>query len=72
MRALRWPDAWPAGDIALHHALGLQGTPRERERACEAAAQAWRPWRSYAQMHVWGIASRRTDPPARTTVNERI
>lgn len=53
MRALRWPDAWPAGDIALHHALRLQGTPRERERACEARAEAWRPWRSYAVLRAW-------------------
>ncbi len=53
MRALRWPDAWPAGDIALHNAMGLQGTPRERERACEAAGQAWKPWRSYAVLRTW-------------------
>jgi AraC family transcriptional regulator of adaptative response / DNA-3-methyladenine glycosylase II len=25
MRALRWPDAFPAGDVALHKALGVQG-----------------------------------------------
>lgn len=53
MRALRWPDAWPAADIALHHTLGLGGTPRERERACEALAQAWKPWRSYAVLRAW-------------------
>lgn len=53
MRALRWPDAWPAADIALHHALGLSGTPRERERACEALAHAWKPWRSYAVLRAW-------------------
>ncbi|MBX3610054.1 MAG: helix-turn-helix domain-containing protein [Hydrogenophaga sp.] len=53
MRALRWPDAWPAGDIALHNALQLSGSPRERERACEALAQPWRPWRSYAVLRTW-------------------
>jgi AraC family transcriptional regulator of adaptative response / DNA-3-methyladenine glycosylase II len=63
MRALRWPDAWPAGDIALHHALGLAGTPRERERACEAAAQAWRPWRSYAVLRAWAGLHHPTESP---------
>jgi len=53
MRALRWPDAWPAADVALHHTLGLSGSPRERERACEALAQAWKPWRSYAVLRAW-------------------
>ena len=53
MRALRWPDAWPAADIALHHSLRLSGSPRERERACEALAQAWKPWRSYAVLRAW-------------------
>ena len=53
MRALRWPDAWPAADVALHHTLGLSGTPRERERACEALARAWQPWRSYAVLRAW-------------------
>ncbi|QIM50958.1 DNA-3-methyladenine glycosylase 2 family protein [Hydrogenophaga crocea] len=53
MRALRWPDAWPAADVALHHTLGLSGTPRERERACDTLAQAWKPWRSYAVLRAW-------------------
>jgi AraC family transcriptional regulator of adaptative response / DNA-3-methyladenine glycosylase II len=69
MRALRWPDAWPAGDIALHNALGLQGTPRERERACETAGQAWKPWRSYAVLRTWaGLhpPSHHVDPASNT------
>jgi len=53
MRALRWPDAWPAGDVALHQALGITGTPRARQQACEARATAWQPWRSYAVMRAW-------------------
>jgi 3-methyladenine DNA glycosylase/8-oxoguanine DNA glycosylase len=35
MRALRWPDAFPAGDVALHKALGVQQSKqpaRERKR----------------------------------------
>ncbi len=52
MRALRWPDAFPAGDLALHAALGLRQNPQPA-RAAEAAAQAWRPWRSYAVLRAW-------------------
>jgi AraC family transcriptional regulator, regulatory protein of adaptative response / DNA-3-methyladenine glycosylase II len=55
MRALRWPDAFPAGDIALHNALGLRDekSPTKRAKLAEAASQAWRPWRSYAVFRVW-------------------
>jgi AraC family transcriptional regulator, regulatory protein of adaptative response / DNA-3-methyladenine glycosylase II len=55
MRALRWPDAFPAGDIALHNALDLRGelSPLRRARLAEDASQAWRPWRSYAVFRIW-------------------
>jgi AraC family transcriptional regulator, regulatory protein of adaptative response / DNA-3-methyladenine glycosylase II len=55
MRALRWPDAFPAGDVALHHALGLREQPSaaRRARAAEDLSQAWRPWRSYAVLRLW-------------------
>ena len=52
MRALRWPDAFPAGDVALHKALGVQ-TERNAARAAEAASQQWKPWRSYAVVRAW-------------------
>ena len=52
MRALRWPDAFPSGDVALHKALGLQGQAQPA-RAAEALSQAWRPWRSYAVIRAW-------------------
>ena len=52
MRALRWPDAFPAGDVALHKALGVQQS-RNPSRAAEAASQIWRPWRSYAVIRAW-------------------
>ncbi len=48
MRALRWPDAWPAGDIALQKALGVSSA-----RAAAEASAAWRPWRSYAVLRCW-------------------
>lgn len=56
MRALRWPDAFPAGDVALHKALGVQQM-RQPAREAEAASQAWKPWRSYAVVRAWSALS---------------
>jgi AraC family transcriptional regulator of adaptative response / DNA-3-methyladenine glycosylase II len=53
MRALGEPDAFPSSDLGLLHALALD-TSRELERR----AEAWRPWRAYAAMYLWRIASR--------------
>jgi AraC family transcriptional regulator of adaptative response / DNA-3-methyladenine glycosylase II len=50
MRALRWPDAFPKEDIAVRNNLGGV-TAKEAEEL----SQTWRPWRSYAVMHVWGM-----------------
>ncbi len=52
MRALRWPDAFPPSDIALRNALG--GVTARR---AEELSQPWRPWRSYATLHLWCDAS---------------
>jgi AraC family transcriptional regulator of adaptative response / DNA-3-methyladenine glycosylase II len=48
MRALSWPDALPHTDLGLYKALGTRN-PKE----VIAAAEKWRPWRSYAVMHLW-------------------
>jgi AraC family transcriptional regulator of adaptative response / DNA-3-methyladenine glycosylase II len=53
MRALGWPDALPEGDLGLRHALDVK-TPR----AVRRAAEAWRPWRAYAAMHLWTAPER--------------
>lgn len=56
MRALRWPDAWPPGDVALFAALvpGFRElSPRERQRRADTLATAWQPWRSYAVIRLW-------------------
>ena len=58
MRALRWPDAFPMGDVALHKALVLAHAPRAKALA-QAASQAWRPWRSYATIRAWHSAAAR-------------
>ena len=52
MRALRWPDAFPAGDVALHNALGVREL-KQPTREAEAASLAWKPWRSYAVIRAW-------------------
>lgn len=48
MRALAWPDAFPASDCRLQRALGVAGADELR-----AAAEHWRPWRAYAAQHLW-------------------
>ena len=48
MRALHLPDAFPAADLGIQKALGRAGA-----RAAEARAEAWRPYRSYAVIHLW-------------------
>jgi AraC family transcriptional regulator, regulatory protein of adaptative response / DNA-3-methyladenine glycosylase II len=78
MRALGEPDAFPSGDLGLLRALDL-GSSRELERR----AEAWRPWRAYAAMHLWNIAgdcgvrARRLVPPDKvpvegTTSHQRV
>lgn len=51
MRALHWPDAFPKEDIAVRNRLGGVGA-----KEAEEISQAWRPWRSYAVMHLWKSA----------------
>jgi AraC family transcriptional regulator, regulatory protein of adaptative response / DNA-3-methyladenine glycosylase II len=58
MRALRWPDAFVAGDVALHKAMGLLNqtpklSPAKAAASALEASQVWRPWRSYAVMRAW-------------------
>ena len=48
MRGLGDPDACPSGDLVLQRALGLSTS-----RQVLARAEAWRPWRSRAVMHLW-------------------
>lgn len=48
MRALRWPDAFPTGDLGL-----LKASRLKTAKALEKAAERWRPWRAYAAMHLW-------------------
>jgi AraC family transcriptional regulator of adaptative response / DNA-3-methyladenine glycosylase II len=73
MRALHDSDAFPSGDIGLQRALAKHGRRPTAEKMA-ARAEAWRPWRAYATLHLW-TAERRPDqrgriphaPPLRTT-----
>lgn len=48
MRAFRDPDAFPHTDLGLYKALGTTSPKQTLARA-----EAWRPWRTYAVMHLW-------------------
>jgi AraC family transcriptional regulator of adaptative response / DNA-3-methyladenine glycosylase II len=66
MRALRWPDAFPSADVALHTALGVRAHAHPAQEA-ERIAQAWRPWRSYGVLRAWAGTGERPIPPATPT-----
>jgi AraC family transcriptional regulator of adaptative response / DNA-3-methyladenine glycosylase II len=52
MRALRDPDAFPASDLGVRHALERLGRDA-RPSAALALAERWRPYRAYAVAHLW-------------------
>ena len=56
MRALSDPDAFPATDGGVLKALAAHG-------ADVAAAERWRPWRSYAVHHLWATLEQPTPAP---------
>jgi DNA-3-methyladenine glycosylase II len=55
LMALRRPDVWPRGDLALAVALGevknLAALPSAQEQ--ERIARAWAPWRAVAARMLW-------------------
>ena len=53
MRALRFPDAFPAADLGVRKALAPASGPLPNEKEVAARAAAWRPWRAYATLHLW-------------------
>ena len=48
MRSIGWSDAFPATDLGI---IKFLGTKKKKELV--AAAEKWRPWRSYAVMNMW-------------------
>jgi AraC family transcriptional regulator of adaptative response / DNA-3-methyladenine glycosylase II len=59
LRGLADPDVWLPGDLALRRSLSALGS------SDSDALTRWRPWRSYAVMHLWALAvpSLFTRPP---------
>ena len=55
LRAFGEPDAFPASDLALRRALHDKSASAEApsERAVVKLAEAFRPFRAYAAMHLW-------------------
>jgi len=55
LMALRRPDVWPVGDlalaIALHEIKGLRARPDSRQQLAMSAG--WTPWRSVAARLLW-------------------
>lgn len=61
LRVLRSPDVLLTGDAALRagaKALGLPSDPA----GLAARSEHWRPWRSYACMHLWQASAARKRP----------
>jgi len=56
LRALGDRDAFPAGDLVLRKAAAAGG-PALTARALASRAEAWRPWRGYAVIHLWDAAA---------------
>ncbi|HEY4629747.1 MAG TPA: AlkA N-terminal domain-containing protein [Blastococcus sp.] len=50
LRGLADPDVWLPGDLALRRSLAALGSSDTE------AASRWRPWRSYAVLHLWALA----------------
>lgn len=62
LRALGEPDAFPSGDLVLRQRLGSKASPVS-EAVLRARAEAWRPWRGYAALLLWGESAREAAPP---------
>lgn len=52
MRALDEPDAFLPTDVGVRRAATLLGLPLSEVLD---ASEGWRPWRSYALMHLWQV-----------------
>jgi DNA-3-methyladenine glycosylase II len=55
LMALRRPDIWPNGDIALAAAMSRLAGMKERPSFAQLAeiAEGWRPYRSVAARMLW-------------------
>ncbi|WP_454765729.1 DNA-3-methyladenine glycosylase 2 family protein [Cupriavidus campinensis] len=61
MRALGWPDAFPATDYALRKVLDVSTVRAMHDRTAQ-----WAPWRAYAAIHLWHRYAARQAPGDQT------
>ncbi|TCP56272.1 DNA-3-methyladenine glycosylase II [Tamaricihabitans halophyticus] len=52
MRVLGAPDVLLSTDLMVRRGAGLLGLP-DTQGGLDARGEPWRPWRSYAGMHLW-------------------
>jgi AraC family transcriptional regulator, regulatory protein of adaptative response / DNA-3-methyladenine glycosylase II len=60
LRSLSEPDAFPIDERALRSAALHAGTSMSATELSRRA-EAWRPWRGYAAMHLWSVSFSRKD-----------
>ena len=67
LRSLGDPDVFLPTDVGVRHGLTALGVD---PAAAEQVSRAWRPWRSYALMHLWTAAATRRegDPMSSWTI----
>jgi AraC family transcriptional regulator of adaptative response / DNA-3-methyladenine glycosylase II len=58
LRALGEPDAFLSADLIVRRMAAGDGAPLTNKEL-DRRAEAWRPWRGYAVMHLWCAAGRR-------------
>lgn len=61
MRGLNYRDAFPKEDIALQKAMG-----GVTARQADLLSQPWRPYRSYAVLHLWRTVAAMPKPPKKS------
>lgn len=65
MRAWSWPDVFLSGDYLIK-----QRFPGMAPRQIERYAERWRPWRSYATLHLWHNERWAPSPDTKVTTIE--
>jgi AraC family transcriptional regulator of adaptative response / DNA-3-methyladenine glycosylase II len=71
MRELREPDAFPAADIGLMRALADPGGRRPSPAELLTRAEAWRPWRAYAALHLWSSGAQPAQDQEKDLTDDR-
>jgi AraC family transcriptional regulator of adaptative response / DNA-3-methyladenine glycosylase II len=71
LHALGEPDAFPATDSVLRYIARVCKRPLSTLEL-EARAEAWRPWRGYAALHLWTAAVDRVECNTQGKIQESL